>query len=76
MESTMKLSRRELLILTGGAAGVAAAASAPAVRRLLPPRRRVWYQRPTTAIPTVCGMCLWNCGARQRRPGRVRDPRV
>jgi thiosulfate reductase/polysulfide reductase chain A len=59
----MKLSRRELLILTGGAAGVAAAASAPSVRRLLPPRRRVWHQRPTTAIPTVCGMCLWNCGA-------------
>jgi thiosulfate reductase/polysulfide reductase chain A len=68
----MKLSRREFLIITGGTAAAAAAVAAPTVRRLLPPRRRVWYQRPTTAVPTVCEMCLWRCGAIARvGEGRV-----
>ena len=58
-----KLTRRDFLIVAGGAVGAAAAVSAPALRRALPPRRRFWYQKPTVAIPTVCEMCLWRCGA-------------
>lgn len=60
----MKLSRREFLVFGGGVAGALATVSAPGpVRRLLPPRRRFWFQKATTAVPTVCEMCLWRCGA-------------
>jgi thiosulfate reductase/polysulfide reductase chain A len=60
----MKIPRREFLIITSGAAGALAVASAPGLlRQHLPPRRRFWYQKATTAVPTVCEMCLWRCGA-------------
>jgi thiosulfate reductase/polysulfide reductase chain A len=68
----MRISRRELLIITGGAMGALAAAQAPVVRKMLPPRRRFWHQRATTAVPTVCEMCLWRCGA----VARVADGRL
>lgn len=68
----MRISRRELLIITGGALGALAAAQAPAVRKMLPPRRRFWYQKATVAVPTVCEMCLWRCGA----VARVADGRL
>jgi thiosulfate reductase/polysulfide reductase chain A len=69
----VKLSRREFLVVGSGAAGALAAASTPGLlRRFLPPRRRFWYQNATTAVPTVCEMCLWRCGAvAQVADGRV-----
>jgi thiosulfate reductase/polysulfide reductase chain A len=68
----MRLTRRDFLVIAGGAVGAAVSASAPTIRRALPPRRRFWYQKATVAVPTVCDMCLWRCGA----VARVGDGRL
>lgn len=68
----MRISRRQFLIVAGGTLGATAAAAAPAIRRAFPPRRRFWHQKATVAIPTVCEMCLWRCGA----VARVADGRL
>jgi thiosulfate reductase/polysulfide reductase chain A len=68
----MKISRREFLVVGGGAVGALSSLTAPTLRRFLPPRRRFWWQKATAAVPTVCEMCLWRCGA----VARVADGRL